>query len=333
MLRAIVTGMGRLLATFYDIIPNYGVAIILLTVLVRTAMIPLAIKQAHMMIAQREKFAKVKALQPEIKKIKEKYRDDRARAYEEQKKLMDHHGVNTASMLGGCLPTLLQIPIFMAMYQVLSGCPKLLFSRKCIPTTWIPKTAALHAAVGGGGATFLTMKLTGRPSAVLRAGGVGQAWPYYLFCLFMGATMYYQTKLMSKGQTGADPQMIQTQKIMQRFFPAMVTFASINFPVGLTVYWSATNLWTIGQQSVLLKRFGPQAQLPEPAKPQKGKKQDSGDTSGKGSPPVKPAANGPRPDAVSSKGANGQRQVAPGAKPKGSGARKGKSKKKRKSGR
>lgn len=323
MFRSIVEGMGRLLAVFYDFIPNYGVAIIFLTLTVRIAMIPLAIKQAHMMVAQREKFAKVRKLQPEIKKLKEKYKNDRTRAYEEQKKLMDEHGVNTASMLGGCLPTVLQIPIFMAMYQVLSGCEKLLFAKKCIAGTFIPKSAALHAAILGGGATFLGMSLKSRPAAVLRADGLVQAWPYYAFCLFMGATMYYQTKLMSKGQPNPEPQMAQTQKIMQRFFPAMVTFASINFPVGLTLYWSTTNLWTIGQQTILLKRFGPQPEAlpaPKPAKekPEAASKPDEKSNGAAGTKArPKPAANGQAP------------QTGARPKPKGSGARKSKKKKSR----
>src|SRR5688500_8728749 len=133
MFSALLHGMGQLLAYFYSIIPNYGVAIIMLTILVRTAMIPLAIKQAHSMQANRGNAEKMRKLQPEVKKLKEKYKDDRQKVYEEQKKLYEEHGVNMLGGLNGCLPMLLQMPIFLAMYSVLSGCEKLIGARNCVP--------------------------------------------------------------------------------------------------------------------------------------------------------------------------------------------------------
>lgn len=256
MFQAIIHGMGRLLAYLYEAIPNYGVAIILLTVIVRLAMIPLAVKQARIMESNRGNQEKMRKLQPEIKKLKEKYKEDRAKLYEEQKKLYDLHGINMLGSLSGCLPMLLQMPIFMAMYQVLAGCNKLFGAgRACVPGYFIPKSSDLYTAIVEGKARFLTMNLNFRPTQVYATAGLPDALPYYLLILLMGVSMWYQTKMMTKAQPATDPQLAQTQKIMQ-IMPLMFVVFSVNFPVGLTVYWTASNFWTIAQQYVLLRRFG-----------------------------------------------------------------------------
>lgn len=278
MLQPIVQGMGRVLAYFYSVIPDYGVAIILLTVIVRVLMIPLAIKQAHSMQANRGNQEKMRQLAPEVKKIKEKYKNDRARQYEEQKKLYDKHDVNMLGSLSGCVPMLLQAPIFMAMYAVLQGCNKLIGTgRVCELGNNIPTGSALHAAIVEGRDIFLGINLNLTPAQVWSEQAFLSFLPYALLVLVMGATMWFQTKQMMRMQPApADPQMAQTQKIMQ-FMPLMIVFFSINFPAGLTVYWTSSNVWTIGQQFVLLKRFGGGA----PAEP-----------AGKGKPPVKRGGSG-----------------------------------------
>jgi len=325
--------MGHLLAFFYNVLPNYGVAIILLTVTVRVAMIPLAVKQAHMMIGQRANAEKMKKIQPELKKLKEKYKDDRAKLYEEQKKLYDHHGVNALSSLAGCLPTLLQMPIFMAMYQVLRGCPHLFSRAKCSAELFIPRTNPLYMAIKEHRATFLGMNLNFRPAQVLKTGGLPQAWPYYLLCVVMGLTMWYQTKLMTASQV-MDPQVAQTQKIMQ-FMPLLLVFASLNFPVGLTLYWASTNIWTIGQQYLLLKRYGPQAQITKSSSSPVPGVQTALADDGSGVSPTRdakiektPSAKGNGSKASGTKpGINPSVTPAGSGKAKGSGARKHKKKK------
>jgi YidC/Oxa1 family membrane protein insertase len=255
MFQSLVHGMGQLLAYFYSLIPNYGVAIIMLTVLVRALMIPLAIKQAHSMRANRGNQEKIRKLAPEVKKIKEKYKDDRQRQYEEQKKLYAEHDVNMLGGLGGCLPLLLQMPIFMAMYMLLQGCDKLIASNNCVPGMHIPHDSPLYAAIVERSASFLGANLEFRPAEVYAQSGVLGAWPYLVLVVVMGVTTWSQSQLMIKMQPAPDPQFAQTQKIM-RWMPLMLVFFSWNFPAGLILYWAATNTWTIGQQYVLLKKFG-----------------------------------------------------------------------------
>lgn len=318
MFRALLVGMGQLLSMFFDLIASYGVGIILLTVVVRVAMLPLAVKAAKMMQANRPKQERLRKLQPEIKKLKEKYGDDRAKLYEEQQKLMKEHDVNLLSSFSGCLPSLLQAPVLYAMYQVLSGCNKLFGTQRiCKPEYFIPRSSDLYGAIVAAKANFLSMNLSLRPSAVFKTGGLGQAWPYYLLVGLMGATMWYQFKQNAK-MAPADPQAVQMQKMM-RFMPVMFTVFALNFPIGLSLYWTATNVWTIGQQYLLIRMYGPSAPMgvkaaPAPAAPLVAPPEASTNGTAK---PGKTAGNG---------------QAGPQAKsgkPKGSGARKGRKRKKR----
>lgn len=263
MFSSLLYGMGQLLAYFYSIIPNYGVAIIMLTILVRTAMIPLAIKQAHSMQANRGNAEKMRKLQPEVKKLKEKYKDDRQKVYEEQKKLYEEHGVNMLGGLSGCLPMLLQMPIFLAMYSVLSGCEKLIGARNCVPGYHIPKDSPLYAAIVERTGTFLGTNLEFKPAEVFNDAGPVGVLPYVILIAVMAGTMWYQTQMMMKAQPAPDPQFAATQKIM-KFMPLMLVVFSWNFPAGLILYWSATNTWTIGQQFLLMKRYGANAPEPKP---------------------------------------------------------------------
>lgn len=319
MFRALVVGMGRLLSTFYDFIPSYGVGIILLTVTVRLAMLPLSVKSAKMMQANRPKQERLRKLQPEIKKLKEKYGNDRAKLYEEQQKLMKEADVNVLSSFSGCLPQLVQAPVLYAMYQVLSGCNKLFGTRRvCKPEFFIPKSSDLYGAIVRAKANFLSMDLSLLPSKVFKTGGLGQAWPYYVLVALMGITMWYQFKQNAK-MTPSDPQAIQMQKMM-RFMPIMFTFFALNFPIGLCLYWTATNVWTIGQQHVLIGMYGPSAPIRTKAAPAPA----SGLVA-----PSEPSANG---DAQLAKtvSPNNQNGAQPKSnKPKGSGARKRRKRKKR----
>ncbi|MCA1840645.1 MAG: YidC/Oxa1 family membrane protein insertase [Actinomycetota bacterium] len=261
MWTAFLLGLGHLLSVFFDISHNYGLAIIMLTVTLRIILMPLAIKQIKGMEQQQKQQAAMRKMQPELKKIKEKYKDDRAKMLEEQKRLHDEHGVNALTSLGGCLPMLLQFPILIAMYRMLLGCGKVLKkgSKACaagyLGVKYLPVASALRRTIIAGKATFLTLKLGSTPSQIYKSQGLGPAIPYYTLVVLMGVTMWYQQRQMTK-VTAVDPQMAQTQKFMA-FLPLMFTFFFLRYPVGMTLYWVVTNIWTVGQQAILLKKFGP----------------------------------------------------------------------------
>lgn len=261
MLNALAQGLGELLALLYDFVPNYGVAIILLTLGVRIAMLPLAVKQAHIMQAARPQQERMRKLQPELKKIREKYAGDRQKQYEETQKLFKDNEVNQFAGLQGCLPTLIQAPIWFGMYRVLAACGSSLRLKCKAGTTgtyFLPAGSALKAAILAGSATFMGMKLGVSPSqAFSNEGPIGAA-PYLLLIALMGVTTWYQQAQMTKAQPSVDPQqeaMMKAFKIM----PLLFVVWSWTFPTGLTLYWTFSNLWTIGQQYILLKKYGPEA--------------------------------------------------------------------------
>src|ERR671930_1442919 len=102
---------ARLLAWFYDLWPSYGVAIILLTLAVRLVLFPLTAKQAKSMLAMQR-------VQPELKRLQQKYKNDRQKLNEEMMKFYKEHQINP---LAGCLPLLLQMPLFIILYRVIRG--------------------------------------------------------------------------------------------------------------------------------------------------------------------------------------------------------------------
>lgn len=288
---ALLSGLGQALAYFYDLIPNYGVAIILLTVSVKIVTLPLTIKSTKSMQAMQK-------MQPEIKRIQAKYKGDRQKVQEETMTLYKEHGVNPA---GGCLPLLLQMPVFFALFQVFQRCGVALRGKTCPPNqigvATLPKASALRAAITGGQAGFLGMQLGLSPMAAYRADGVVSAFPYFLLIVFMAATSWYQQKQMTASQTGPpNPQTQMLSRVMVLVFPVL----AVGWPIALTLYWTVNNLWTIGQQYFLIgdgKAGGWLARLPAPLGPRA---------------PVAPTGDGGSGNTGSSSG-----------KHKGSGSRKG----------
>ncbi|MGH2708416.1 MAG: YidC/Oxa1 family membrane protein insertase [Actinomycetota bacterium] len=179
LFRGLVSGLGQILAFFYDLIPNYGIAIILLTAAVRLAMVPLTIKQMRSM-------QQMQKLQPEIKRLQAKHKGDRQKLGEEMTKLYREHQVNP---LGGCLPLLLQFPIFIALYQVFIACGTTLANRGCpagfVGVKYLPEGSALRRALINQQAGFLGMNLGNSPSFALREDGLLLALPYMALILMI----------------------------------------------------------------------------------------------------------------------------------------------------
>jgi YidC/Oxa1 family membrane protein insertase len=240
--------MGRGLSFFYDLIPSYGLAIILLTVAVRLVMLPLTIKQTRSM-------QEMQKLQPEVKRLQAKYKGgDRQKMNEEMMKLYKEHKVNP---LGGCLPLLLQLPIFLALYRVFAGCGA--HNVKVCPTgsvgtKYLPAGSALTKAINAGKAGFLGMNLGLAPMAALRAAGsfpgsILHVLPYFLLILLMVFTTWYQQKQIQAVSTGQQAQQMQ---MMGKIMPLLLGVFSLNLPAGVSIYWVASNIWTIAQQRFIL---------------------------------------------------------------------------------
>ncbi len=236
--------LGKGLAFFYDLIPSYGLAIILLTVAVRLVMLPLTIKQTRSM-------QEMQKLQPEVKRLQAKYKGgDRQKMNEEMMKLYKEHKVNP---LGGCLPLVLQLPIFLALYRVFAGCGQTVGKTKTcmqgfVGVKYLPNTSALYHAINTMKAGFLGMDLGKAPVAALKTGFL-HGLPYFVLVLFMVATTWYQQKQIQAVSTGQQAQQMQ---MMGKIMPLILGVFSLQLPAGVSIYWVASNVWTIVQQRFIL---------------------------------------------------------------------------------
>ena len=215
---------------------KWSLSIILLVVLIRVILIPLFVKQIK---SQRA----LTALQPHMKEIQKRYKDDRQKQSEEMMKLYKEHKTNP---LASCFPILAQAPIFFALFTVLNG----------ISTGkghGFLKGATLEAAKQ---AKFFGADLSSR--FIGSHGNAQTKIVTVLLILFMSASTFStQRQLMTKGMPKMDSSnnmMLQQQKIMLYVFPVIFAISGVNFPVGVLLYWGTTNLWTFGQQMYVIKR-------------------------------------------------------------------------------
>ncbi|HEX5077810.1 MAG TPA: membrane protein insertase YidC [Geminicoccaceae bacterium] len=208
---------------FYKWTGNYGVAILLLTLLVKLLFFPLANKSYRAM-------SKMKKLQPEMMRLREQYGDDKMRMNQE---LMALYKREKANPVSGCLPIVVQIPVFFALYKVLFVSIEM---RQAPFFGWIHDLSAPDPT-----SVFnLFGLLPFGPPAFLMIG----VWP-----LLMGATMFLQQKLNPQP---ADPMQARVMMLL----PAMFIFLFATFPAGLVIYWTWNNLLSIAQQWTIMKRMG-----------------------------------------------------------------------------
>lgn len=202
---------------------NFGVAILLLTVAIKLLFFPLANKSYRSM-------AKMRKLQPEMVKLRERFGDDRMRLNQEMMALYKREKVNPAS---GCLPIVIQIPVFFSLYKVLFVTIEM---RHAPFFGWIQDLSAPDPTTLFN--LFGLIPFT--PPQFLMIG----AWP-----LIMGVTMFLQQKLNPQ-----PPDPIQAKVFMA--LPVVFTFMLAHFPAGLVIYWSWNNLLSIIQQWVIMRRAG-----------------------------------------------------------------------------
>jgi YidC/Oxa1 family membrane protein insertase len=281
VVQAVLNAIGWCLAKVYDVVPNYGITIILFTIGIRIVLLPLGIKQIQSMRA-------MQAIQPEMKRIQQKYKGDRTRLSEEQMKLYKEHGVNP---LGGCVPLLAQFPVLIALYAVL---------RLPGGLTHIPDDSTLHHAIvhqeagvyflganllcsaREAGHTVIVPKSPNQEISKLYCGGGsgGRRVTFYVLIFLMIGTTFFQQRQMQRASPGP---VNQQQQMLTYLMPAIFGYFGFTFPAGLVLYWCTTNTIQIGQQYFMLYRKGTE---PPKQEPDGGKKQ----------PPVKPKPEPPKND-------------------------------------
>lgn len=257
--------LGGILSFFYDIIPNYGVSIIFLTLVVNLLVFPLTLKQVRSTRAMQE-------LQPEMQRIRKEYKDDPETM---NKMVMELYRERGASPLGCVFPLLVQMPIWFALFQVLRQ-----------PERGLPAGSALDMARLDGPLTFFGLNLAWEPSRVVSEAGILslQALPYLAMVLIVIGTGYLQQKLIAPKSATADqsPQAQSMQRIT-KVLPLAFGAISYIWPIGLNLYFATSNLFRTGQQLLIFKIDG----RPGQEKQEKGpKKELPGGDGPKKQPPV-----------------------------------------------
>jgi len=250
--------LGWVMNLFYTVIPSYGLAIMGLTVLVMVIITPLTVKSTRSML-------QMQRLQPEMKRIQEKYKNDKEKLNQE---LMAFYQENKINPLGGCLPMLAQMPVFILMYRLMRGLTyrpgglgsgmghiagQTAVGQKLTPWVYTdqffqpehlsPSSQMYRALTSTNKMNFLGMDLSLSASSAIKTGLL-VAIPYLLLLLIMLVTGIVQNRQLQarNTSTAVNPQQQAIMKLMPFFLPVI----SFGFPAGLALYWCTQNLCRIG---------------------------------------------------------------------------------------
>ena len=246
ILDPIAKPLGWILAAIYAVIPNYGVAIIGLSILWMLIIAPLTLKSTRSMLAMQK-------LQPELKKLQERHKDDRQAFAQAQMDLFREHNV---SPFGSCLPLLLPMPVFFALFRVINGLGHTVTTNGVAlsrPKYLDVHTRMYHDIVASHGhLVAFGMDLT--KSALSHHNGILAASPFWIALLVMAATSYMQSAMMMSRNQAAAAQ--NPQMRMMKFLAPLFAFICIKFPAGVVVYYATSNICRILQQDAMY-RFDP----------------------------------------------------------------------------
>ena len=229
----------NLLNWFYSLVGDYGVAIILLTIAMRIILIPLTIKQTKSMHEMQEIQPKLKALQDKYKNNKEKLQEETLKFYQE----------NKVNPFGGCLPLLIQMPVFIALFKVLGTPPK----GETAPWNLVNyiKTLPALAQSTAKQFSFVINDITLSPSAVFAGKSFAQAivpaLPYLLLVALFGISVWLPQYMLTK-----DPQ----QRKVGTYMAIFMLYIGWVSPAGVLLYWVTSSAWQVGQQWLIMRRYG-----------------------------------------------------------------------------
>jgi YidC/Oxa1 family membrane protein insertase len=255
--------LATVLAFFYDLVPNYAFAIVMLTLLVMIVVTPLTLKGTRSMMMMQQ-------LQPEMRKIQTRYKDDRQKLNEELLKFYKENNINP---LGGCLPLLVQMPVFLVLYQVLRGLTRRTTDMgfdvgwvanqfgngdpvtaapsldRTFDPSYLDESSSLYQSLS----TSTEMEAFGmdlsESASQALSEGILHALPFLILIIIVGATGFIQQRQIQGRNPGAtiNPQQQMIMKIMPIFLPVI----SFGLPAGLVLYFAVSNLYRIGQQAFI----------------------------------------------------------------------------------
>lgn len=258
--------IASVLALLYDLTSSYAGAIMLLTLVVMIVVTPLTLKSTKSMIAMQR-------LQPELRKLQAKYKDDRQKLNEEMMAFYKEHNINP---LGGCLPLLVQMPVFLVLYRVLIGMVKQpgyghdmgsaigLAARNpegagafsgygTFDPGYLDHGSALYKALNAARemnsfGLDLADTFTNRLSE-----GVVHALPYLVLVLLIGVTAWYQQRQIQARNAGNQAAINPQQQAIMKLLPFFLPIVSLTLPAGIVLYFLVSNLYRIGQQAFITR--------------------------------------------------------------------------------
>ncbi len=253
--------IATLLSWLYDLWPSYGGSIILLTIVIMSVVAPLTVRQTKSML-------EMQRLQPEVKRLRAKYGKDREALNQEMMALYQANGVNP---LGGCLPILVQLPIFLFLFQVVRGLTRRVtdiglaagqaaygqydaveYTDRNFNPDFLGEGSQLRSDLANSNEMkSFGLDLSESASSAL-GEGIIHGIPFLLLVIAVGVTTWIQQKQIQGRQKGAEinPQ----QQMIMKVLPFMLPIFSFGFPAALVVYWFVSNLFRVGQQAFITKQ-------------------------------------------------------------------------------
>ena len=233
--------------------PAWGLSIVLLTICVRLLLFPLFVKQIK---SQR----RMQELAPKIKELQTRHKGDRETLNTE---LMKLYKDNNANPISGCLPLILQLPVFFALFSTINEFRPGKEARFGLTSEQLTeggraKVFGAPIASAFNSSADLLAKLDGNGTTVKIVAAT-------MIVLMGASTFWTQRQMMARGGAVTDPQQQQIQKFMLYVLPFSFAIFGFTFPIGVLLYWLTTNLWSMGQQHWVIKRMPP-ANLSGPAK-------------------------------------------------------------------
>lgn len=246
MLSSIFDPLSKLFAIplewFYELVHSYGVAIMMLTIVVMLVLTPLNLKSTKGML-------EMQLLQPEMKKLQQQHKGDRQRLNEEMMKLYQEHKVNP---LASCLPLLAQMPVFIGMFRLLRGLTQMGTDGTFEPK-YIGKHSALYEALDPKSEMIsFGLDLAKRPVTVM-GENFGKGLIYALLIVLLGFLYWYQQRMVANRTV--NPTMSATQAKLMQYLPVAFAPFQLFFPTGLVIYYLAQTVLRILQQAYITRRF------------------------------------------------------------------------------
>lgn len=236
-------GLGQILAWLFDLTKSYGFSIMLLTLMVRIIVTPLTLKSTKSMMAMQR-------YQPEIKEIQQKFKHDKQQLNEELLRFYRENQINPA---GTCIPILIQMPVFILLWRVVHGITQKGSDGLFDPDHLSASSQLFKSLKGASEMPFLGIDLARSASQVLKGDGFVSALPYMVILLVITGSTYYQQRQVAGRNPNAT--MNPTQKRMMQMLPLLYGVFSFNFAGALALYMLTSNVYQIGQQAYISKKF------------------------------------------------------------------------------